>query len=274
MDNYLRLVIRLLNHGISVDVISECNWVEMVTYVFEKCENCGSNLVQVDFYISCLEEMSSCNMFVLDQNLCVSINEWLPRISRDLSLYHCAMLTQWVCELSSRDKAQLYSESWRCVIDLKIHDLVNTYKEKSFILDRSKNPVIEDCSVAVSNYVNTFWDLLGWYTKTKHEYLHVHFDTTIILKLIFEALQLVRNENLASFFRALESIYKNNVVLSDEDSVCKVIDGSWKRLEEIQATPYYQSAVYEWISAFIQLSVLRCNAYQRKVQYVSKFLLH
>lgn len=250
---------------------------DIFMYIIDRIIKSSENFELVEFYASCLSEFSDSVNFIDNKGLYCLLNNQLSRLGSSFperensSIYSFSLIILWIYRTVTSHKKIMNPENIQKIVATMFVNYVRTNAEKSFLLNNDlKNDIHNINTIVKSNFSNVFWKLFAIFSKLQQHKLNEYFETKIIFDLIFQFLDLGREENMIEMFRALRYILRNCVFLENEDVLIRIMDESWKRLEEIQANSYYSTLLSYWIKAFFQKSFFELLMCYSKICYVSQ----
>lgn len=242
-------------------------------YIIDRMIKSSENFELVEFYASCLNEFSDYVDFIDDKKLYSLVSNQLSRLGNSFpergnsSIYSFSLIILWIYRTVT---SRIHPENIQKIVTTMFVNYVRTNAEKSFLLNNELKKDVHNINTIVqSNFSNVFWKLFAIFSKLQQHKLNEYFETKIIFNLIFQFLDMGREENMIDMFRALRYILRNCVFLENEDFLIRIMEESWKRLEEVQANSCYSTLLNYWIKAFFQKSFFELPMCYTKICHVS-----
>lgn len=282
-DNYLLLLVGIysvVRNDIQVEarlpiptIIThiEKNSSAIFSYIVQRMMKSENNAELLDFYEFCLKKLSNCvPSFLKNCNSVSVLNDWWNKslqnwhTRKDSSAYCYSKILLWIIEVMEENIS---------LCQVKRINYINPVL-KSFIHDEqpSFHTMNSGASNLASNYANTMWGILEYSLKTHSTSFFEHVEVAIFFDFVFNTLDVVRKENLFLVLKTLKHLLFFESTLQYEEMVLRLMDDSWKRVEEIHSTPYYNDCLKYWIEAFLQKSVLQVQEYHIKIEQVGSFI--
>lgn len=283
-DNYLLLLVGIYSHvrndsqvesRMPIPNIVTCieeNSPAIFSYIVQRMIKCENNAELLDFYEFCLRRLQNCvTTFLKNFNSVPVLSDWWNKSLRswhnrkDSSAYCCAKIFLWILEIVEGNNS---------MCRIKRADIINPVL-KNFIDGEqpSFHSMNNGASNVASNYANTMWSILELSLKMHPITFFEHLEVPIFFDFVLNTFDWVRRENLFLVLKTLKHLLSLEVTLKHEEMVLQLMDDSWKRVEEIHSTPYYNDSLKYWIEAFFQKSVLQLQTFHIKIEQVCSFIL-
>lgn len=281
-DNYLLLLVGIYSSIRNDSQVETCyplpnavgtmeeNSLPIFSYVIQRMYKSESNAELLDFYDFCLRKLDKCAKVCLKNSNSVSIlNDWWSmsvsswHSRKDSSAYCCTKILLWILE--NIDTENMFCR-FRRMND--INPILKGFIDGEQLSSHHMNCGTSNVS---ANYANTMWSVLELSLKLNRSNFLKYFEVTLFIDFVLNTLDWTRKENLSLVLKTLKHFLADEIPWKFEDKTLQLMDDSWKRVEEIHSTPYYNDCLKYWIEAFLQKSIFSVQIYHPKIEQVCIF---